>query len=316
MTYPSESLPVARARPLPLVMVCRSLYVLLLWSWYRRKAWAEDRGGGKQREKVRLWDGGKPADPSNHPDPEKRTKLRSLEKGGRGFFFEVLAGMCGAASKGVDAWCSRQRDYWEGGRNAQTELQKVFIDIEAQREEERISRMSEDDAFIYKMRALESSYAKESDESDRTANVLPDWQRSLLKVWRWPPSGKTEAQRTVNTLHEDIKAQCEEAQVLISIMDRASGEGESVAQTSEEQRLREEYKYATLVSEKGGAMPEDTKILTSVLDSIERAINEAKGSTNKARPTASELIADELAHRLTWSALYVSVAADIDLALD
>ena len=82
------------------------------------------------------------------------------------------------------------------------------------------------------------------------------------------------------------------------------------------ERRRKEHDYAKLVSEVGEVKPEDTKVLTSVLDSIEQAINEAKGSTTKARPTASELIADELAHRLTWSALYVSVAADIDLALD
>ena len=322
MTTSFKSLPVARARPLALVMVCRSLYVLLLWSWYRRKAWAEDRGGGQPREKVRLWDGGKPA---KHPNPAKRT-LTSLERGGRGFFFEVLAGMCGAASKGVDAWCSRQRDYWEGERDAQTELQKVLIDIEAQREEERASRFGlseyETRAYMLRVRARlegESAQNKESDESGRTANVLPDWQRSLRKMWRWPPSGETEAQRTVNTLHEDIKAQCEEAQVLISIMDRARGEGETAqASTERLERLRKVHHDATLVSQKGGAKPADTTGLTSVLDSIEKAISEVKGSTERTRPSASssELIADELARRLTWSALYVSVAADIDLALD
>lgn len=208
-------------------MVCRSLYVLLLWSWYRRKAWAEDRGGGKLREKVRPWDGGRPADPADHPDPEKRSKLSSLERGGRGFFFEVLAEICGAGSESMDAWCSRQRDYCNGETDAQTDLQKVRIDIEAQREEERISRMSYIEAtWYYRYNEVKSAQNKKSDEPSHTANVLPASQCSLLKVWRWPPSGETEAQRTVKTLHDDIKAQCEEAQVLISIMEPASGEGE------------------------------------------------------------------------------------------
>lgn len=235
-------------------MVCRSLYVLLLWSWYRRKAWAEEREG---REPVGVCGGG---ELKGAPDPVPR-ELTCLERWrmwfcccGRGVFFNLFAGMCGAVSEGVDSWCSRQRDYWEGESDAQTELQKVLQDIEAQREEDRISRMSKYEADEYRLQARNedvSAQKKASDEPGRYANVLPDWQRSLLKVWRWPPSGESEAQRTVNTLHEDIEAQCEEAQVLISIIDRTRGEGETAqASTGRLEKLRKVHHDATLVSQK------------------------------------------------------------------
>ena len=93
-------------------MVCRSLYVLLLWSWYRRKAWAEERGG---REPVGVFGGG---GPKGEPDPVWKGLTCLLESCGRWFwccdmgflkwfFSNLLARPCGAASVSecVRAWC-------------------------------------------------------------------------------------------------------------------------------------------------------------------------------------------------------------------
>ena len=291
-------------------MVCRSLYVLLLWSWYRRKAWAEQRGG---RVPVGFFGGGKL---KSEPDtvPGELTCLESWGSWfcccGRGFLFNLLAGLCDAMSEGLRAWCKMQLAYCWGIWAGQKE-HEMFVEAETER---RV--WSQTPGCYLDYDALAAEYARVRAQLNAYYGAGPDvrwWQ----KLWHWPLSGETEAQKTVNTLHKDIEAHCEEAQVLAGIVERASGSDESARASKEQlEKLKQASKRAGWLPGTASLRVLHTKPMTSELESIEQTITEAKGPTKTTRPTASELIADELSRRLTWSALYVSVAADIDLALD
>jgi len=310
----------ARSRAAGLIMVCRSLYVLLLWSWYRRKAWAEEHGG---RVPVGVFGGG---ELKNEPDlmPKELTCLESWGRWfcccGRGFLFNLLAGLCNAMREGARTWCGTQCDYCWGfcaGQQKEREILNNFIEAET---EKRICQQSEQWSRPIKPGFyFADSAARNAEVCDlnKYYDIEPDVGRGK-KLWRWPLSGETEAQKTVNTVRKDIEAQCDEAQVLAGIIKRASGGNESGPASREQlDNLEQACKRAQLLPDPTvGPRVWHMKPPTSELDSIKQATAEVKGPTSKTLPPASQLIADELSRRLTWSALYVSVAADIDLALD